>query len=117
MAPGPKSVVTNTVSRSTQVALPLASGRTKPSVTKVLLRGSNSRTTAASAPPRESETRQRWWPGVSQSAPSNTQFSFSAWPRASMSSTVSQRGEALRYSARVVRRQSPRGLRASRQKL
>ena len=59
MLPSPKSVCTNTVSASTQPSEPLASGRKKPPSTKDLLATSNSRVTSASAPPRDSATRQR----------------------------------------------------------
>ena len=73
--------------------------------------------TLASAPPRESEIRASLYSGRSTWAPCQTQFSFSSLPRASRSSTTSQFGLAFLYSLRVVRRQSPRGFLASRQKL
>src|SRR5450432_23778 len=102
---------------SIQLALVLASGSEKPSFTNVFSSRSNSLTTHASAPPRDIETRQRLNPGLSHSAPCHTQFSPSNAHRASRSSTVSQVGCALRYSAGDVRRQIPRGLFASFQKL
>ncbi len=63
---------------------------------------SNSRTTLASPPPRERETRQRSYFGGNAFDPAQTQFSFSFLARASRSSTVSQAGSALRYSSSVV---------------
>src|SRR5262249_27110268 len=63
----------------------------------------------SAAPPRDRERRQRSYLGRRKSAPCQTQFSFSWSLRASRSSTVSQFGWSLRYSSRVVRRQSPRG--------
>src|SRR5436190_16765027 len=95
----------------------LDSGSSKPSFTNVLETRSNSRTTFASAPPRESETSARDEPVGNTSAPPQNQFSFSAVASESRSSTDSQTGSALRYSASVVRRQSPRVCFASRQKL
>ena len=49
--------------------------------------------------------------------PPQTQLTPSVLPRASTSSTVSQAGCALRYSARLVRRHRPRGFAASCQRL
>ena len=71
----------------------------------------------ASAPPRERLIRQRSKSGSSQLEPFHTQFSPSARARASRSSTVSHAGSGRRYSARVVRRQRPRGWAASCQRL
>src|SRR5437773_1272088 len=93
------------------------SGSSKPPFTKVFETRSNSRTTLASAPPREIETSARDESVGSTSAPPQNQFSFSAAASESRSSTDSQTGWALRYSASVVRRQSPRVCLASRQKL
>ena len=114
---GPKSVPTYTVSMSFQPIVLLASGSVKPSATNSFLMTSNSRTTAASAPPRDRDSRQRSYFGYRQSMPASTQLSFSALPSASRSNTSSHFGAGLRYSASVVRRQIPRGCWSSRQKL
>jgi hypothetical protein len=58
MLPGPTSVAIHSVSASFQSTSCLASGETKPSLTKALATRSNSRTTTASAPPRDSDSRQ-----------------------------------------------------------
>src|SRR5690606_5641067 len=96
---------------------PLASSRKKPSSTQVRVDRSNSRVTSASAPPRDSATRQRAYSGRRQLAPCQTQFSPSALLSASRSSTVSHFGCGLRYSSSVVRRQRPRSCLLSFQKL
>ena len=62
MLPGPKSVATKMASGPAQSTVPFASGSAKPpssGTTNALARRSNSRVTTASAPPRESRTRQR----------------------------------------------------------
>src|ERR1051325_11609549 len=100
-----------------QETLLLASGIVKPFFTKDFVVTSNSRTTLASAPPRDKEIRQRSYFGIRKSTLCQTQFSFSAFPSASRSRTVSHFGVALRYSSRVVRRQRPRGFFSSRQTL
>ncbi len=118
--PGPRSVATSTVSRSTQPSEPLASGRKKPPSsgdTQVRLSRSNSRVTSASEPPCDSATRACRKSGRSTFAPCQTQSWPSAALSASRSSTTSQSGSAVRYDSQVVRRHSPRGCSASRQKL
>src|SRR5690606_26864689 len=97
--------------------LPLASGRSKPSLTKAFSTRSNSRVTVASAPPRDSDNRQRRYSGRRQLEPFQTQLTPSALPRASRSSSTSHFGSSLRYSSRVVRRQTPCGFFWSCQKL
>jgi hypothetical protein len=92
--PGPKSVPNTTVFSSSQVIWDLASASSKPSFTNDLLARSNSRTTAASPPPRESVSRQRLSEGV-QSAPAQTQFSCSSSASLSTSSSTSHAGAAF----------------------
>ncbi len=84
------------MSASRQVTDDFASGSVKPSGTNAFVTVSNSRMTLASAPPRESETRQRRKSGGRQSAPLKSHGMFSALARASMSMTVSQAGAAVR---------------------
>ena len=62
--------------------------------------GSNSRSTVASAPPRESLTMHRRFSGARHSRPLYTHGSPSAFTRASMSRTVSHAGLAVRYDSR-----------------
>ena len=57
---------------------------------------SNSRTTAASDPPRDREINAREWSGSMTSAPAHTQFSPSARANSSRSMTTSQSGSAVR---------------------
>src|SRR5947209_10057890 len=95
--PGPKSVPTKSVSASFHETSLLASGSEKPPETNTFAFGSNSRTTLASAPPRDRETRHFSYLGWRKVAPSQTQFSFSASARTSRSRTVSHFGSALRY--------------------
>jgi len=102
------SVPTNNVSASIHATEDLASGSVKPSATNCRVFRSNSRTTLASAPPRDSDSRQRPSYGRRHCAPFQTQFSFSFLPSASRSRIVSQAGCSLRYSASVVRRHKPR---------
>jgi hypothetical protein len=89
----------------------LASGRLKPSAMNWRLAVSNSRTTTASAPPRESWIRQRVLSPPRQLTLFQTQFSFSALARASRSSSSSQAGSARRRrrggGARIRHRQPP----------
>ena len=89
----------------------------KPSFTNARAPRSNSRTTEASAPPRESETRHAGSRASGIGRPARPSSPTRRPTSASTSITVSQTGAALRYSASVVRRHRPRGLRASRQKL
>ena len=111
--PGPKSVATKIASRPCQAIVLFASGRVKPSATNCFLVTSNSRTTLASAPPRDSDSSTRSRSGSSQLAPFHTQFSPSCLPSASRSSTTSQAGCSVRYESAVVRRHRPRGFCAS----
>ncbi|SHU21297.1 Uncharacterised protein [Mycobacteroides abscessus subsp. abscessus] len=115
--PGPKSVPTYTVSASTQLIWVLASGSSNPPATNCLVSRSNSRTTTASEPPRDRLTSARRKSGRSAAAPAHTQFSSSVAARASTSMTTSHSGSCRRYRSKVVRRQRPRELVASRQKL
>ncbi|CAM5337875.1 hypothetical protein RLIN73S_00501 [Rhodanobacter lindaniclasticus] len=105
------------VSSSIQLTSLLATGNSKPCLTKALRGMLNSRTATASPPSGDSEIRQRSNFGFRHCTPLNTQRLPSAWFSASMSSSTSHFGSTLRYSASVVRRQTPRGCALSRQKL
>src|SRR5262245_51105227 len=74
MLPSPKLVETITVLASTHARPDFASGRKKPSLTKDLVTASNSRTSVASAPPRERLTRQSRYSGCRQLAPRHAHF-------------------------------------------
>ena len=76
MLPGPKSVPTKIVSASSHSTLFFASGRLKPPSTKALSSMSNSRTTVASAPPRDSDTRRAGSPARDAGAGPDPVFAF-----------------------------------------
>jgi hypothetical protein len=96
MLPGPKSPATSSASSSYQVTLCFASGRRNPPSTNARRSRSNSRTSTASAPPRESRTRQRRYSGSRHVAPPYDQFTPSSRASRSTSSTVSHEGEPER---------------------
>ena len=83
------------VSSSIQLAQPLASGRTKPSGTNDLVPRSNSRSTTASLPPRDSRTIARSCLSGRVPAPPQIQSSPSAVASASRSSSTSHCGSSL----------------------
>ena len=94
--PGPKSVPTNTVSWSSHDRPDLASGNWKPSATNSSFSMSNSRTTVASAPPRDSSINATVYSGSMTSAPAQTQFSSSVSAKASTSMMTSHSGSSVR---------------------
>ena len=94
--PSPKSVPSSTVFSSSQLIWVLASGSSKPPGTNSRVRMSNSRTIAASEPPRERLISATVWSGSMTSAPAHTQFSPSASARASTSIITSQSGDSVR---------------------
>ena len=94
--PSPKSVPISTVFSSSQLIWVLASGTSKPSATNSPVRMSNSRTTAASEPPRDRLISAREWSGSMTLAPAHTQFSSSSAASASRSITTSQSGASVR---------------------
>jgi hypothetical protein len=113
----PKALLSNKVSSSIQLTLPLASGRAKPFATNDFVPRSNSRNTTASLPPRDSRTIARSCFIGRVPAPPQIQSSPSAIASASRSISTSQSGVSLRKLSGVVRRQRPRGCAASVQKL
>jgi hypothetical protein len=91
----PTALDSNSVSPSSQLAPPLASGTKKPSGRNVLVGMSNSRSTAASLPPRDRRTMARSCVPGRVVAPPQIQSSPSAVASASRSIRTSQRGSSL----------------------
>src|SRR5262249_18789162 len=94
--PSPKSVPTSTVSSSSQPIRVLASPTVNPSATNSRVLMSNSRTSTASDPPRDSPISASENSGSITSAPPHTQFSSSPAANSSTSISTSQSGSSVR---------------------